>query len=186
MAVEDTQSRTWRDWIVDRIARILISMLLLWPHQARVSAMGWIARVIVGPLTGFSRRARANLAYIWPDMPVAERRRIARQVLDNAGRVIIENYATEEQLARAGTWETHGPGLDPAQRALSEGRPILFVSGHFGNYQAARAAMNVRGFSLVGSIALSTMPILTITRSKRLPQWAGPPLPVDGAGWRGS
>ncbi|MGI3184053.1 lysophospholipid acyltransferase family protein [Nioella aestuarii] len=150
MAVEDTQSRNWSDWIVDRVARALIAVLLFLPHTVRVSAMGWIARNLIGPLTGYTRRARANLAYVWPDMPEAERRSIARQVLDNAGRVIIENYATDEQLARAETWNTHGPGLEPARQALAEGRPILFVSGHFGNYQAARAAMNVRGFSLGG------------------------------------
>lgn len=150
MAVEEKQSRTWGDWIVDRIARSVIAGLLLLPHPTRVAAMGWIARNVVGPLTGFTRRARANLAYIWPDMPEQDRRRIAHKVLDNAGRVIIENYATEDQLARAATWNTHGPGLDAAHAALAEGRPILFVSGHFGNYQAARAAMNVRGFSLGG------------------------------------
>jgi KDO2-lipid IV(A) lauroyltransferase len=150
MAVEDKQSRTLGDWIVDRIARVMIAVLLLLPHRVRVATMGWIARNLVGPLTGYTRRARKNLAYIWPDMSEPERRRIARSVLDNAGRVIIENYATADQLARAATWTTHGPGLDPAQEALAQGRPILFVSGHFGNYQAARAAMNVRGYNLGG------------------------------------
>jgi len=150
MAVENKQSRTKADWIVDRIGRTVIGGLLLLPHPARVAAMGWIARNIVGPLTGYTRRARQNLAYIWPDMPVSERRRIARKVLDNAGRVIIENYASTDQLKRAANWNTHGPGLEQAQHALAEGRPILFVSGHFGNYQAARAAMNVRGFCLGG------------------------------------
>lgn len=148
MALEDKQSRTWRDWIVDRVARIVISVLLALPHPARVATMGWLTRNLIGPVTGFSRRVHANLNYIWPDMPRAERRRIARQVLDNTGRVFIESYAVEELLSRAETWVTHGPGLDPAQAALAEGRPILFVSGHFGNYQAARAALNVRGFNL--------------------------------------
>lgn len=150
MAVEDKQSRNLRDWIVDRLGRAVIGALLLLPHPARVATMGWIARNLVGPVTGFGRRARENLAYIWPDMPDPDRRRIAREVLDNAGRVIIENYATADQLTRAETWTTHGPGLPPAQQALTDGRPILFVSGHFGNYQAARAAMNVRGFCLGG------------------------------------
>lgn len=150
MAVEEKQSRTVGDWIIDRIARTVIAALLLLPHPTRVATMGWIARNLVGPLTGYTKRARANLAYIWPDMAESDRRRIARQVLDNAGRVIIENYATSDQLARAVTWTTHGPGLAAAEQALAERRPILFVSGHFGNYQAARAAMNVRGFRLGG------------------------------------
>ncbi len=138
------------DWLVDRMARIVIGAMLLLPHRVRVSAMGWIVRRIVGPLTGYRRRADANLAYVWPDKPASDRRKIAAEVLDNAGRVVIENYATKDQLARAATWNVHGPGLDAAKEALAAQRGILFVSGHFGNYQAARAAMNVRGFSLGG------------------------------------
>lgn len=150
MAVEDKQTRTWADWLIDRLGRTVIGMLLLLPHRWRVATMGWLVRRIVGPLSGYRRRARENLAYIWPGMDTIQRNRIADAVLDNVGRVLIENYATTEQMARARDWTTHGPGLAAAQEALAEGRPILFVSGHFGNYQAARAAMNVRGFTLGG------------------------------------
>lgn len=150
MAVENKQRRSVGDWLVDRVLRGVIAVLLLLPHGTRVGLMGWFARVLVGPITGYGRRARANLAYIWPDMPEAERRKIAGDVLDNAGRTLIENYASADQQARALTWNTHGPGLAAAQIALAENRPILFISGHFGNYQAARVAMNVRGFCLGG------------------------------------
>lgn len=150
MAVEDKQTRTWADWLTDRLGRAVIGALLGLPHRWRVAVMGWLGRRVLGPLSGYRRRARENLAYVWPEMDRTERARIADAVLDNVGRVLIENYATAEQIARAKTWHTHGPGLSPAEAALAEGRPILFVSGHFGNYQAARAAMNVRGFSLGG------------------------------------
>ncbi|MFO7919467.1 lauroyl acyltransferase [Rhodobacteraceae bacterium W635] len=150
MATQNKQSRSLGNWLVDRVARGLIATLLRLPHPARVATMGWVVRRIVGPLSGYSRRARANLAYVWPGMSMADRRRIARAVLDNVGRTLIENYATDDQLARATGWQVHGAGLTAAQDALSQNRPILFVSGHFGNYQAARAAMNVRGFSLGG------------------------------------
>ncbi len=150
MAQIEKQSRGLGDWLIDRMLRAVIGALLLLPHRARVPLMGWLARAVIGPVTGYSARARANLAYIWPDMAGPERRAIARRVLDNAGRTLIENYATADQQARALTWNVHGPGLPAARAALAENRPILFVSGHFGNYQAARVAMNVRGFALGG------------------------------------
>ena len=31
---------------------------------------------------------------IWPDLPLAERNRIAAAACDNAGRTLIENYST--------------------------------------------------------------------------------------------
>ena len=150
MAQIEKQSRGLGNWLVDRLLRGVIGALLLLPHRARVPLMGWLARAVIGPLTGYTARARANLAYIWPDMAMPRRRAIARKVLDNAGRTLIENYATADQQARALTWDVHGPGLQAARAALAENRPILFVSGHFGNYQAARVAMNVRGFALGG------------------------------------
>jgi len=150
MAQPEKQSRGIKDWLVDRLLRAVIWVLLAVPHRMRVPLMGWLARAVIGPVTGYSRRAEANLAYIWPDIARTERRAIARRVLDNAGRTVIENYATADQQARAASWNVHGPGLPAARAALSENRPILFVSGHFGNYQAARVAMNLRGFSLGG------------------------------------
>tara|TARA_R110002073_G_scaffold23118_2_gene79076 strand:+ start:377 stop:1297 length:921 start_codon:yes stop_codon:yes gene_type:complete len=150
MADNGREGRGLGNWLVDRLLRAVIWLLLALPHRVRVPLMGWLARHVIGPLTGYGRRARANLAYIWPDMPEAERRRIAGEVLDNAGRTLIENYATADQQARARDWKVHGAGLAEAEAALAETRPILFVSGHFGNYQAARVAMNLRGFSLGG------------------------------------
>ena len=150
MADNGREGRGLGNWLVDRLLRAVIWLLLALPHRVRVPLMGWLARHVIGPLTGYARRARANLAYIWPEMPEAERRRIAGEVLDNAGRTLIENYATAEQQARARDWQVHGAGLAEAEAALAETRPILFVSGHFGNYQAARVAMNLRGFSLGG------------------------------------
>jgi KDO2-lipid IV(A) lauroyltransferase len=52
----------------------------------------------------------------------------------------------------------HGPGLAACDEARAQGRPILFVSGHYGNYQAARAAMNVRGYEMGGLYRLMNNP----------------------------
>ena len=112
--------------------------------------MGWIFSRIVGPLSGRAALARRNLAMVFPEMPEAERARIARAVTDNVGRVVMENYATADQMQRALDWHPQGPGWDAAEAARAEGRPILFISGHYGNYQAGRAALNARGYQMGG------------------------------------
>jgi KDO2-lipid IV(A) lauroyltransferase len=119
--------------------------------------MGTVFRAL-GGVTGFRERAEDQLAYIYPDMPADERRRIANAVLDNFGRVLIENYSTVDQLAWAERWTPHGPGLAACEAARTAGQPILFVSGHYGNYQAARAAMNVRGYQMGGLYRLMNNP----------------------------
>lgn len=142
--------RTMSDWIIDRLWRGLIWIALRLPHRARVAAMGWLFRSILGPLTGRSRQADANLAMVYPDMSLRERRRITSAVLDNVGRVVMENYATPYQMTRALTWQPTGPGWNACETARAEGRPILFISGHYGNYQAGRAALNARGYKMGG------------------------------------
>jgi KDO2-lipid IV(A) lauroyltransferase len=149
--------RAWADWTVDRIVRGLVWTARRLPYERRVPMMGRVLRAL-GGVTGYRARAEAQLGFVFPDMSAAERRRIARGVLDNFGRVTIENYSTDAQLARAGSWQPHGPGLAPCEAARRAGRPILFVSGHFGNYQAARAAMNVRGYAMGGLYRLMNNP----------------------------
>jgi Kdo2-lipid IVA lauroyltransferase/acyltransferase len=149
--------RRWLDWTVDRLTRGLLWTAFRLPYERRVPMMG-AAFQAIGGLTGYRARAEDQLAYIYPDMPATERRRIARGVLDNFGRVLIENYSTAGQLARAERWQPHGPGLAACEAARAEGKAILFVSGHFGNYQAARAAMNVRGYQMGGLYRLMNNP----------------------------
>lgn len=149
--------RLWLDWSVDRAARGLLWLAFRLPYETRVPMMGGIFRGL-GGVSGYRARAEDQLAYIHPDMPAPERRRIAMAVLDNFGRVLIENYSTADQLDRAQRWQPQGPGWDACEAARQAGRPILFVSGHFGNYQAARAAMNVRGYEMGGLYRLMNNP----------------------------
>lgn len=145
-----TPGRKPSDWIIDRLWRGVIWGALRLPHRARVGVMGWLFRTLVGPATGRARQARDNLAMVFPQMPEAERARITRAVMDNVGRVVMENYATADQMTRARGWQPRGPGWVEAERARAEGRPILFISGHYGNYQAGRAALNGRGYQMGG------------------------------------
>ena len=96
MADNGREGRGLGNWLVDRLLRAVIWLLLALPHRVRVPLMGWLARHIIGPLTGYGRRARANLAYIWPDMPEAERRRIAGD-----GRLVDRKLERGDILAAA-------------------------------------------------------------------------------------
>ncbi|PWK60448.1 lysophospholipid acyltransferase family protein [Roseicyclus mahoneyensis] len=149
--------RLWVDWTVDRCARGLLWAAFRLPYARRVPMMGAVFRAL-GGITGFRTRAEEQLAYIHPEMRADERRRIADAVLDNFGRVLIENYSTTDQLEWAKCWQPRGPGLETCEQARRAGRAILFVSGHFGNYQAARAAMNVRGYQMGGLYRLMNNP----------------------------
>lgn len=138
------------DWIADRVLRGLIALALALPHRARLRLMGWAVRRVIGPAAGYRRRALDNLAYARPDYSPRKRRRIADAVLDNAGRTMIENYDVKGLLARMKSAPISGDGLPDIEAARAQGRPILFVTGHYGNFEAPRAALVARGWRIGG------------------------------------
>lgn len=145
-----TEDQKRADWVVNLALRGLIRLALILPYAWRVPLMGWLSRRVVAPLAGYRRRALAHLALILPDLPEAARGRIADECCDNAGRTLIENYSTRGFLARQRQAAIRGPGLAALETARASGRPVVLVSGHFGNYEAARAALVGRGYQVGG------------------------------------
>lgn len=136
--------------ITNLIARLFINLALALPYRWRVPFMGWIMSRLIGPAAGFLSRGEQHVTFAMPHLPKAEQQRIARASLDNFGRTLIENYSTKELLARQEGAEVTGGGLEHLQQAAQDGRPVILVSGHFGNYEALRAALLGKGFDVGG------------------------------------
>jgi len=135
-----------RHWLQDRVLRALIWGLLRLPYRMRVPLCGWVTSRVIAPLAGYRQRIRANLALVLPDLPEAEVRRIALAVPDNVGRTLIEMYSGDEFVAHAVGQPLIGPGVQALEAAHRAGRPVILVTGHFGNYDAGRAALIARGY----------------------------------------
>ncbi|WP_226621773.1 lysophospholipid acyltransferase family protein [Alloyangia pacifica] len=138
------------DYLSDKALRAMIRLALLLPPATRGRMMAALISRVVAPLAGYRDRAMANLAHVWPEMPEAERRRIARAVARNAGRTMIENYDVPGLLARMKATPVTGDGVAAIEAARVEGKPILFVTGHYGNFEAPRAALVARGWRIGG------------------------------------
>ncbi|MBL3596384.1 lauroyl acyltransferase [Rhodovulum sulfidophilum] len=185
MGKRNKPSRRLGDWLTDRVARLLIATALALPYERRVPFSGWVTRRLIAPVAGYRDRAEANLAMIWPDMPAPRRRRIADQVADNAGRTLIENYSTETFLARMAGTEPKGPGLAALAAARKEGRPAILVTGHFGNYEAARAALVARGYEIGGLYRPMANPFFNAHYVRTMEAFGGPVFPQGRRGTTG-
>jgi Kdo2-lipid IVA lauroyltransferase/acyltransferase len=126
--------------------RLLIEGLLRLPYRWRVPLCGWFMARVIAPLAGYDRRVRDNLAMVMPDLPQAEVRRLMRAVPRNVGRTLIEIYSGAEFVARATAEPLSGPGIAALDAAHAAGRPVILITGHFGNYDASRAALIARGY----------------------------------------
>lgn len=126
--------------------RAVIWTLLALPYRLRVPLCGWVVSRLIAPLAGYRKRVRENLSKVLPDLPEAEVRRLERAVPNNVGRSLIEIYSGTEFVARCTQSEPTGPGVAALDAAHAAGRPVILVTGHFGNYDASRAALIARGY----------------------------------------
>lgn len=107
-----------------------------------VGALGRIAGAL---LFWFARSARRvvqrNLEFALPELGGRERRRIARGVFRNYGRVIVETFAsgwfTPADVRRRLALE----GAANLEAALAAGRGVVAVSAHLGNWELAMQGM---------------------------------------------
>lgn len=148
MAARRTSRKTpsLRDRVTDVAFRLMLAIALALPYRVRVPVAGWIVSRLVAPLAGWSARVRANLALIFPDLPKAEVARLARAVPDNVGRTMIELYSGHDFTSRVRDLPIRGPGAAALEAAHRAGRPVILATGHFGNYEVARAALIARGY----------------------------------------
>jgi KDO2-lipid IV(A) lauroyltransferase len=158
------------DFLLNLLVRGIIGIVLLLPYRRRVPVMGWLMRRIIGPLAGYRRRALDNLAMIWPDMAPDTRAALAAQVLDNVGRTVIENYSFKAFKARMARAVPRGPGLG----VLEASKGAVLVSGHFGNYEAARACLLARGYPLAALYRPMSNPYFNAHYIETLAAMGGP------------
>ncbi|MCE0504558.1 lysophospholipid acyltransferase family protein [Roseivivax sp. GX 12232] len=162
------------DWITDRLLRGLIALALRIPLRARLALMGGVVSQVVAPLAGYRERAEANLDYVWPDLPADRRREIARGAARNAGRTMIENYDVTGLRDRMAEAPLSGAGLPEIEAARAEGRPVLFVTGHYGNFEAPRAALVARGYQIGGLYRPMTNPFFNAHYARNMHALSGP------------
>ncbi len=138
----------FRDWLTHAAIRAFLGAMLALPYRWRVPAMGWIMSRLLAPLLKWDRRIRNNLRMVCPELPAAEVDRLCRAVPDNWGRTLIEIFSGRQFVARIKDTPLTGPGADAFRAARAAGRPVILVTGHFGNYDAPRGALQAGGYPL--------------------------------------
>ncbi|MGB3243402.1 MAG: lysophospholipid acyltransferase family protein [Sulfitobacter sp.] len=162
-----------------------IRLALLMPYSTRVAFFGRLIQHVIGPAAGYRRRALDNLAQLYPDRPLTERQRIAAGCLNNVGRTFIENYSATDFPERQKDLVPTGPGVVALKEAAAAGRPVILVTGHFGNYEATRAALVAQGFDIGGLYRNMKNPYFNAHYVKTMEAFGGPVFPQGRKGTAG-
>ncbi len=128
-----------------RVGQYMVNMLLggsvrlalAMPYETRLRFTGWLASRVLAPVAGYRKRIRANLAFVWPELPEDEVRLLERKVPDIAARSMIEMYSGVELRQVQGD-AIEGPGQQILDKAAAERQPVVIVGAHIGSYEAFR------------------------------------------------
>jgi KDO2-lipid IV(A) lauroyltransferase len=162
----------------------LIGLARALPYRARLAFASAVARALVALVPDLRRRVEGNLRLVFPDMPAAERRRIRSAMADSFGRTMIEVMTRRAFQARRAWTGPTGPGWDALQAARREGRGALLVSGHFGQWEAVRAALMANGIESGAMIRPVKNPFLNADYLANVEAGGRPVIGRDGAGIR--
>jgi KDO2-lipid IV(A) lauroyltransferase len=178
-------SRKIVDFLTNALIVGVIRLALLLPYRVRIAFVGWLVETLIGPLAGYRKRALDNLALVWPDMPLQRRHEIAGKCLNNVGRSFIENYSARDFPKRMAETTPEGPGLAALETAAQEGRPVILVTGHYGNYEATRAALVAQGYNIGGLYRDMKNPYFNAHYVKTMEAFGGPVFPQGRKGTSG-
>jgi KDO2-lipid IV(A) lauroyltransferase len=180
---KDPVGRRIGHYLTNAVIVGLVRFALMIPYSARLSFVGWMVERVVGPLAGYRKRARQNLAMIWPEISVDRRDEIADRCLNNVGRSFIENYSPREFPDRMAKNTPTGAGVSALEQAAATGRAVILVTGHYGNYEATRACLVARGYDIGGLYRDMKNPYFNAHYVKTMEAFGGP---VFAQGRRGT
>ncbi len=115
------------------------------PFAWRLSVGGAMIGAAVRWLPPLRRRIMQNLALVFPDMGAAEKRRLLRQASRHIGRGFMVLFYSADYHQKLRNVKMAPDALDQIRAAQVKGRPVIIVSGHFGEWEAIRVMLSRAG-----------------------------------------
>lgn len=91
-------------------------------------------------------RARENLLRAFPEKSEAERSTIALGVLEHFGRVMADFLRSKKRTPQEVLDSTEVVGREHLTDALAQGKGIILISGHFGNWERMSHWISANGY----------------------------------------
>ena len=131
-----TTAKRLRYWAEAAPFHLFMGLFRLLGIDAASALGGFIGRHVfyrIGPVTN---RARDNLRAAYPQMTPQDIERIVREMCDNLGRTVAE-YPHLDKLKLTGERpRLEIVGKENADAAIARGKGVMFISGHFANWEA--------------------------------------------------
>ena len=162
--------------------RYLLGILSILPYRTKISLGGLIYQKIFSPLSGNRKRIIDNLKLIFPDLEKRKREELCSQVPNNIGRTLFELLSPNAFSNIAKSAKVSGPGFKILKDAQEQKKPVILVSGHFGNYDVVRVVLNTNQISVGALYKPMSNPYFNTFYERCIKQIAEPLFPRGRAG----
>ena len=129
------------DFIIYFFAHLLTWSISIFPYTTRIPLGANFFRLIISPILGNKKKIHQNLSHVMPHLSNSQKNELAKSITKNIGRTIFELFSPEAFSSFASKAKISGQGFEILKRAHKSGRPVILVSGHFGNYDVVRAKL---------------------------------------------
>ena len=162
--------------------RFLLGILSILPYRTKIALGGLIYQKIISPLSGNRKRIIDNLSLIFPDLEKRKREELCSQVPNNIGRTLFELLSPKAFSNIAKSAKVSGPGLKILKDAQEQKKPVILVSGHFGNYDVVRVVLKTNQISVGALYKPMNNPYFNTFYERCIKQIAEPLFPRGRAG----
>ena len=126
----------------------VLSILKIFPYKIRIHTGSLIFKFFISPLTGNKKRIKENLDLVMPHLIESEKNDLVNRCLNNIGMTMFELLSPKEFKLAGQKANVLGPGMDLLEIARDKSKPVILISGHFGNYDVIRANLISKGYEL--------------------------------------
>ena len=137
------------DWVVYALVRLLSGLFAVLPVAWTMAAACAAGRALWRLYGRGRRRAMANLEAAYPDKGRAWLERIGRRSFEQLAMLGVDVLLTP-RLARRDNWREYGEykNIERAKWLMQEGKGLLLLTGHYGNFEILGYLMGLFGFNL--------------------------------------
>jgi Kdo2-lipid IVA lauroyltransferase/acyltransferase len=135
------------DYLVYVIVRVLICIVQAMRIETGQALARWIAWLFADVIHLRGKVVDENLRHAYPGLSDAQRQRLARQMWEHLFLLVLEVAHTPRKIHET-NWRQFVQlrGVAPLVRLLISERPVIVVTGHFGNFELGGYMLGVLGF----------------------------------------
>jgi Kdo2-lipid IVA lauroyltransferase/acyltransferase len=138
------------EWLLYAALRVVVALLGVWPVECQLRLARFLGRCLWKFYGRGRGRALENLQASFPDRGVAWRESVGRRSFEQMVMLAVDVLYTPQRV-RKDNWRYYSTfkNVERCKWMMQEGRGLLLVSGHYGNFEIMGYLFSLFGFRLV-------------------------------------